>query len=465
MGLWSHLSALLQRLRSLSLSAQFLIVGGGALCVSMAVLGGWITSSISASTLNSAAKSSSVFVETFLEPYVQDLKPDGMMAPERMARLDQLLADTPLRDRLVSVKIWRSDGTIIYSTQTHLIGQKFDASEVALAAGGEIVASYDELDNGEDASERALGLPIIEIYAPLRRSESGEIVAVGEYYEHAPWFAEDLERARNSTWAVVGATTAGMIAILFLLVVRGSSLITNQRKQLDQRITEADRMASQNKKLRYAADKARVDASEANEQLLARIGADLHDGPIQMLSLLALQLSADEEHAANISEPQAIAGALIAQNVLIELRTISAGLVLPEIASTDLRGALQLAILRHEGLTGAHVASNFGRLPEKSPLPLRTCAYRVVQEALSNTHKHAGDVETEVRAVIAKGNLYITIADSGPGMPAEERIAGAGQQLGLVGIRNRVNALKGDVSFAQRDSGGTSIKVRLPIKL
>ena len=459
MGPWSHLKSLPRWLGGLSLSAQFLIVGGGALCVSMAILGGWITSGISASTLNSAAKSSSVFVETFLEPVVQDLAPNGVMAPNQIERLDQLLADTPLGERLISVKVWRTDGTVIYSTSKHLIGQKFDAPEVTLAAGGEIVASYNALDNREGASERAMGLPLIEIYAPLRAAEDGEIIAVGEYYEHAPWFAEDLERARISTWAVVGATTAGMIGILFLLVVRGSSIITSQRRQLDQRIAEADLMAKQNESLRAVADKARLEASEANEQLLARIGADLHDGPIQMLSLLTLRLSAEEDDKI---EPTSD-GALIAQNVLGELRTISAGLVLPEIASIDLRGALQLAVLRHEGLTRTKVAVHFTSLPKNSPLPLKTCAYRVVQEALSNAYKHAGDGDIEVRATVSGGQLCITVSDSGPGMPAEERAVGGREQLGLAGIRNRVNALKGEFSIEPRPEGGVRISVLLPV--
>ncbi len=462
MGPWSHLKSLPRWFRGLSLSAQFLLVGGGALCVSMAILGSWITSGISASTLDSAAKSSSVFVETFLEPAVQDLSPDGVMAPAQIARLDRLLADTPLGERLISVKVWRPDGTIVYSTNKDLIGRQFDASDVAMAAGGEIVASYDTLDNREGATERATGLPLIEIYAPLRSLEGGEIVAVGEYYEHAPWFADNLERTRISTWAVVGATTAGMIGILFLLVLRGSSIITSQRKQLDLRIAEADLMATQNESLRAVADKARLDASEANEQLLASIGADLHDGPIQMLSLLTLRLSAEEEADENAVQPTGD-GARLAQSVLRELRTISAGLVLPEIASTDLRGALQLAVLRHEGLTGRQVDAHFAKLPKTSPLPLKTCAYRVVQEALSNAYKHAGEAHTEVRATVSDGTLRITVSDTGPGMPAEERVVDGREQLGLAGIRNRVNALKGEFYIEPLKGGGTSMNVLLPI--
>lgn len=428
----------------------------------MAILGSWITTGISASTLNSAARSSSVFVETFLEPAVQDMAPDGTMAPGQMAQLDALLADTPLRERLISVKVWRTDGTIIYSTDKDLIGRRFDTADVDRAASGEVVASFDALDNHEGAGERETGLPLIEIYAPLHSALSGEIVAIGEYYEHAAWLAEDLERTRLFTWAVVGATTAAMIGILYLLVMRSSAIIASQRQQLDQRIAEADLMASQNEGLRAIADKARLDASEANEQLLGRIGADLHDGPIQMLSLLTLRLSAEEEGDESTLEADR-ENALIAQNVLTDLRTISAGLVLPEIAEIDLRDALQLAVLRHEGLTGTKVVVQFSGLPQTSPLPLRTCAYRVVQEALNNAHKHARNARTEVSATVSDGHLHLMVSDSGPGMRVEESAEGGREQLGLAGIRNRVNALRGEFFIDQLKGGGTSVNVLLPI--
>jgi signal transduction histidine kinase len=93
-------------------------------------------------------------------------------------------------------------------------------------------------------------------------------------------------------------------------------------------------MAAQNNQLRLEADKARLHASEANEQLLGRIGSDLHDGPVQLLSLATLRLSAGAPDLKLEDHPEILA---IIREALSELRNISTGLSLPEIRAMTLR--------------------------------------------------------------------------------------------------------------------------------
>lgn len=468
-GPWSILHDLPGKYRALSLSTQFLIVAGGVLCNAMAIMGGWITTEISTATLKSAAVSSSVFMELFLEPNVQNLAPDGILPTPARQRLDGVLLDTPLGDRLVSVKIWRNDGTIVYSTHPDVLGQTFPSPEVTRASRGEVVAQYNQLNEHDAAFERATGLPLVEVYAPLHRVGTDEVIAVGEYYENARWFGEQLQRAQTATWLVVGGTTAGMLGILFLIVMRGSSLIASQRDELRQRMSEASSMASQNEELRVVADKARLEASEANEQLLARIGSDLHDGPIQLVSLLMLKLSAAQRalspHRGGNTAPAPEGPGLvqITGDVLTELRNISTGLSLPEIDRISLKEALELAVFRHEDMTGVRAECQIGDLPNTVSLALKTCAYRVVQEALSNAFKHAGEGNTIVAASVSAGSLLLSVTDFGPGISVEEKVVGGRQKLGIAGIRNRVGALKGSLAIESVDGGGTRISVALPL--
>src|SRR5690606_31258870 len=121
-----------------------------------------------------------------------------------------------------------------------LEGKVFPVEEVRMAAQGEVIANFDDLAGPETEFERNTGLPIVEVFAPLRDAETGEIVAVGAYYEHAPWFPQQVERMRRATWATVGATTAAMLAILFLIVRRGSATISLQRTELQERVREAN---------------------------------------------------------------------------------------------------------------------------------------------------------------------------------------------------------------------------------
>ena len=102
--------------------------------------------------------------------------------------------------------------------------------------------------------------------------------------------------------------------------------------------------------------------SRQARQLLNRIGADLHDGPVQLLSLLILKLSggasglpkAALEHLPDIRGAE-LAPAHLARLVLNELRELATGLVMPEIEHMPLEAALRNAVEQHEYATGSKV--------------------------------------------------------------------------------------------------------------
>lgn len=434
----------------------------------MALLGEWISGEVSYVALRSSASSISLFVKSSLEPNVQDLT-GGSLTAEARDRLDRVLLESPLADTLVSVQIWLPDGTVAYATNRALEGKVFPVEEVRMAAQGEVIANFDDLAGPETEFERNTGLPIVEVFAPLRDAETGEIVAVGAYYEHAPWFPQQVERMRRATWATVGATTAAMLAILFLIVRRGSATISLQRTELQERVREANLLAAQNAELRASAEQARIDANESNEQLIARIGSDLHDGPIQQLSMLILRLSAMDKPGRGGSEDRhAVAGAptdlmQMAGRALTELRDLSAGLSLPEIDTMDLGDALRLAISRHEESTGSRVQSSIAALPHDLPMPLKICAYRIVQEALNNAYKHAGCLEPKV-AAFCEGPALVLVVENTRDVPGHAADAGgSGRKLGIAGIRNRVRAHRGSIRIESIAGDGTRITVTLPI--
>ena len=171
---------------------------------------------------------------------------------------------------------------------------------------------------------------LIEIYAPIYRTGSREVIAVGELYEEAEEFTVQRNRAQRHTWAIVGATTLAIMGLLFLIVRRASSVIESQRVTLKSQLANAQALAEQNKKLRKVADHARMDATKSNETLLNRIGSDLHDGPVQLLSLLILRLgggSSDPTKGSDLPKnaPQELHPSRLASQVLTELRELSTG--------------------------------------------------------------------------------------------------------------------------------------------
>ena len=161
--------------------------------------------------------------------------------------------------------------------------------------------------------------PLLEVYAPIYREGTSEVIAAGEFYEKADRFLVMLGASRRDTWLIVGATTAGMMWLLYMIVRSASDLIVRQQNLLHRRLESAQALSAQNGKLRQSAELARMDASKSNEDLLNRIGADLHDGPVQLLSALLL-------NPRDVDLVQQLA-----RQVLDELREISGGLVLPEL--------------------------------------------------------------------------------------------------------------------------------------
>ena len=140
-------------------------------------------------------------------------------------------------------------------------------------------------------TEKHLHVPLVEIYAPLFRTGTQEVIAVGEVYTDGRRLAADLASIRLTSVGIVGAVTAPMMLILFLMVRRASNLVNGYQSTLMQNVVEATNLAAQNDRLRRLADDARLEAANSNENLLARIGQDLHDGPIQLVSLLMLKLT------------------------------------------------------------------------------------------------------------------------------------------------------------------------------
>ena len=461
-GLWSRISG-----GERSISTQFLVVSGVVLCLSMAVLGQWVTQQVKHSVLKTSGVQASEFMQGFLEPFVQVLEEDGSLTPANQSALDTLFIGTPLGRTVVSIKIWRADGLVLYATTKDLIGQQFVSTDVAEAAEGKIVAEYEDLISQESAYEQTLPMHLIEVYGPLYRQGTNEVMAVGEIYENADALAEELFQSQMTTWLVVGAVTLFMIGALYVIVRRGATTIAQQRTELKDRFDHAQSLANQNATLREVADMSRLRAIEANEQFLAQIGSDIHDGPIQLLTLSTLRLSsAIEDDARNDLEvlvEEAGETLRSTQFALEELRNISIGLSMPELEQLSLEETIELAIERHHNLSGEHVEYSPSALPIAVHEALKICIFRVVQEGLNNAAKHAPGTSRKVVVIQDDGHIVVSVIDDGPGLPAAENELKNKSKLGLAGMRNRVEALSGELSIITTPTRGTTIRARVPI--
>jgi signal transduction histidine kinase len=442
-----------------SLARQFGTCASLVLLPAMLLIGLWVSSRIKESVVHSSGTSAALYMENFVEPLIQDLATGTQLSDANVRALGHLLMATSLGQRVLTFKIWKSDNTIAASSRPDLVGQQFVPSSGLLAAWrGRASAEFDHLDDAENVFERDTGIPLLEIYIPLRERGSDRIIAVAEFYEKAYDLKADLNRARALSWLVVGAVALSMLSALFAIVRRGSETIELQRAALESRVTELT-------ELRARAQHAFARATESNERYMRRLGADLHDGPAQLISLALLRLGTNQPAntlsvSADSSSSNSICVRQVLTDALQDIRNLAIGFAVPEIDSLCLTEAIRTAVDRHERMTQSHVAFLCEAALPRVSHATRLCAYRFIQEGLSNAYRHAGGVGQAVDARTEGDTIVITVADSGDGPPTKPT---TGSGLGLRGLADRIESLGGTLEVNLRGPDGTRLTARLPI--
>jgi signal transduction histidine kinase len=265
--------------------------------------------------------------------------------------------------------------------------------------------------------------------------------------------------------AIFAAVTAPMMFVLFLIVRRANARLRAHQTSLKRKALEARALAAQNDKLRKEAESSRLESIQSNERLLDQIGQDLHDGPIQLLSILGLKLGepVNTNGSSKVSEqtPSKLSTTELLAGTLVELRNIAKGLVLPQLDGLVTEDTLRLAVRQHEDTTGTTVRCNIGVLPF-CPSPLRICLYRIVQEALNNAYYYANGCGQYVVASADAHCITIDISDSGAGIAEPYRKPHGEVGLGLAGLRRRVEAFHGTFEVSSR-TDGTRVSAKIPI--
>jgi signal transduction histidine kinase len=182
-------------------------------------------------------------------------------------------------------------------------------------------------------------------------------------------------------------------------------------------------------------------ADEARRQ----IERDLHDGAQQRLVALALRLRT----AAAGDLPDLAADLLV---VIDELRELSRGIHPAVLSDSGLRPALR-ALGRRSPLPVEIDVRLDGRLPH----PVEIGAYYVVSEVLTNAVKHAGATVVTVDASVEQDRLVLVVSDDGSGGADPSRGSG------LVGLKDRIEALGGTIEVRSPAGAGTTITCRVPV--
>jgi signal transduction histidine kinase len=444
-------------LQHASLSTRFLLANLVILVAGGLLIGAWVGDQLERGIIARTASITALYVESFIEPQVDVLAAGGQLGERQVLTLDSLLTETSLGDRIVSLRIWSPDGTVAYSPDPALIGQRFPVEGgLAEALGGQVVAELTDLQASENVQERARFDHLIEMYVPVHQRGTGRIVAVAEFYQLPEELDREVADARIQTWLFVGVAVLASWLLLFGIVRGASHTIDRQRLALEAQVHDLSSLLDQNAALHARVRAAAERTTTLSERSLRRISADLHDGPAQMLSLALLRL--DRPDGPTGPERTVVVNAV--QDALREMRGIAAGLRLPELGGSTIEETAQRAVADHRRRTGAVVEEQLGDLPQRSPLSVRIALFRALQELLSNATRH-GSGTISVHLAAAGDVLQLEVGDEGTGFGPEQ--VGAPEHLGLAGVREQAELLGGGFQVGRTDRGRTRVSVWWPL--
>ena len=443
--------------RGLSVSARFLIVATITVTVASVLLGFLITRFLESGVLDGVARTASASIEAIIYPYVRDLRFDPDLDPNEVARLDEIFALRREADstRLMQFELRRPTGELVYRADGGLVDDTDGQGLLASLADGTLFASVRDVRLQSSGPFPEARLSVIRIVTSLSRPGETAPFGIAIMYFSARALFDIEGRITAYVWGAVALIGFGVVLALFANVNRTSQLIARQRSMLARSAADWRRLARENNRLHLASEQLRLDANSANESLLVRVGSDIHDGPVQVLALLVLKLSGTDRPNQDSEEFTGLA-----QDAMDELRNISAGLVLPELSSLSLEETLRLGVSRHERSFGTTVTTVIGSLPEAVSMALRTCAYRVVQEGLTNGYRHGSKGSQRVEAAQMGGWLELSISNQNR-HSAASALSSSADRIGLIGMRLRVEALGGHMSVELGDM--TFLRVSIPI--
>ena len=334
---------------------------------------------------------------------------------------------------------------IVESSEDAIVSKNLDGIIINWNKAAERIFGY--------AAAEAIGQHITLIVPPDRLEEEIDILASVRRGEHINHF-ETVRKRKDGTLVDISVTISPV-------------------KDAQGRVigaSKVERDISERKRLALLQQEAELSGRllQLQDEERRRIARELHDGVGQLLAALSMTIAAISTEESSLSPGVARnveeSRALIDQ-VVSEIRTISYLLHPPLLDEVGLRSAL------NEYVNGFGERSNIGvslDLPsdlERLPRDVELSIFRIVQECLTNVHRHSSSATATVHLSHKPGEIRLQVSDQGRGINREIQnkfVAGRSSGVGLRGMRERIRQLGGGMEI-HSGGNGTSVIVFLPL--
>jgi signal transduction histidine kinase len=189
-----------------------------------------------------------------------------------------------------------------------------------------------------------------------------------------------------------------------------------------------------------------------------RIARELHDSVGQLLAAITMNIGIVKAQSHKLDDMAARAvsdNAMLVEQVSREIRTISHLLHPPLLDVAGLASAIRWFVdgfsERSKIKVDVEVSDDLGRLPAEIEIAI----YRIVQECLTNIHRHSGSATASIGIAREGDHIVVRVQDHGRGIPSERRaeVTNSSRGLGFRGMRERLKLLGGTLDIQSRETG------------
>jgi len=212
----------------------------GALVVATAILVSVnVSDHLEKTAISEAVRTTEAVVRGYIDPSVTN----EVMADPASAKGSQVDADLErlvAAGKMLRIKVWAQDGTVVFSDLPALRGRRFPvSSELTQVFAGNAATDFSSGADAENVFERGLADEFLSVHLPIRSSTGGEIIGAYEVYEDAAPIIADIAQTRQDVLLIVGGMALGLLALLYAAFSVASKRLTIQnRRLLEQAVTE-----------------------------------------------------------------------------------------------------------------------------------------------------------------------------------------------------------------------------------
>ena len=288
----------------------------------------------------------------------------------------------------------------------------------------------------------------------LRISEEVQALNRAAFVQQQSEIAALYRATQRRVWQTFGLALTGSLAIALVATIYAGRLAARiEQQQLKDAETARDLQRLSSRLL------------TAQEEERRSIARELHDEVGQVLTAIKVELAvAQRTIEARGGQPDALADARsITDGALHTVRDLSHLLHPAMLDDLGLAAAIEWYLKGFSRRHGVKIELLQDRMEERLTADTEAAVYRIVQEALTNVAKHAQATTCRVYLQRLTNTLLVTIEDDGIGFePDAPRPVGAMRGIGLVGIRERVTQLRGELRLESAPGKGTRLTVEVP---